>query len=287
LFLGLFVAIVFISPMLFEQDRDALAWYESQERVLNEKFLASIPWQEVSKTPLDPAFIPVLLYMRDVENFTSIYYDQLRRTPTGQDPVIRQFMDQWQHEETLHGDLLNRFLNEAGVPTSKQWQQEARANIPLRYRIKEPMISRLTRCVGKHFSAVHMTWGAINELSTLNGYQRLWELAKHPVLEYILRGIAREEAKHSFFYWSIARIKLLHSSFRQSMTRWIIKNFWSPVGQGAKRAADTNRVIAALFRGAEGVKFMEQRVNDQLERLPGLQGLKTVTERISKISLGY
>lgn len=57
------------------------------------------------------------------------------------------------------------------------------------------------------------------------------------------------------------------------------------MGQGLKHAADTNQVIAALFNGEEGVKFMDQRVNRQLEALPGMQGLKTVTNRIAQISL--
>ncbi|MBI4598946.1 hypothetical protein HY734_01980 [Candidatus Uhrbacteria bacterium] len=69
-----------------------MAWYEGQERVLTPEFLKAIPWQDVAQHPLSERFIPVLLYMRDVENFTSIYFDYLRRTPTGRDPVIRRFM---------------------------------------------------------------------------------------------------------------------------------------------------------------------------------------------------
>ena len=46
---------------------------------------------------------------------------------------------------------------------------------------------------GRHFSGVHMVWGAINEMTTLQGYRRLWKLAGHPVLEQLLRAIAQEE----------------------------------------------------------------------------------------------
>jgi hypothetical protein len=38
-----------------------------------------------------------------------------------------------------------------------------------------------------------MTFGAIHEMSTTQGYRRLIELADHPVLNHILRGIIREE----------------------------------------------------------------------------------------------
>jgi hypothetical protein len=52
-------------------------------RALDQGFLRSIPWHEVRKHPLNPAFVPVLIYMRDVESFTDIYYQELLRTPTG------------------------------------------------------------------------------------------------------------------------------------------------------------------------------------------------------------
>lgn len=271
--------------MLFEQPEEALRWYESQERVLTPAFLETIPWKRVADAPIRAELIPVIRYMRDVENFTAIYFDELQKTPTGKDPVIRAFMDRWSTEETVHGDLLHRFLEEAGVPTRATWSGEARAAIPRSYRFTSALSSLVANAFGKHFAAVHMTWGAINELSTLSGYERLWTLAKHPVLEYLLRGIAREEARHSMFYWSMARIALRGSSFRQALTRYIIKHFWSPVGQGAKPERETNDVIATLFRGEEGLALMEKRVNQRMEQLPGFAGLKRITERVAEISL--
>ncbi|MSR85461.1 ferritin-like domain-containing protein [Candidatus Uhrbacteria bacterium] len=273
--------------MLFETEQEVLAWYEKEERVLTPKFISEIPWHEISQHPLNPEFIPTLLYMRDVEKFTEIYYQELLQTPTVKDPAVRQFIDRWSMEEPVHGELLNRFLNEAGHSTSDTWYEEAKRKIPKSNFIIRPLSTIIARTVGKKFAAVHMTWGAIQEFSTLNGYQRLWEQAKHPVLEYILRAIAREEARHSFFYWSVARIKLLKSNFRQALTRFLVKKFWTPVGQGLKRASETNQVIRALFQGEEGVRFMDQRVNRQLESLPGMAGLKIVTERVAHIALKH
>ncbi len=57
--------------------------------------------------------------MRDIESFTELYYRELLRTPTGKDPVIRKFMDRWNEEEAEYGNLINRFLNEAGHDTVK------------------------------------------------------------------------------------------------------------------------------------------------------------------------
>ncbi|MDP3771409.1 MAG: acyl-ACP desaturase [bacterium] len=268
--------------MLFEHERDALAWYERQEPVCTPSFVASIPWSDVRRHELKMEFVPVIRYMRDVESFTTIYDAELRKTPTGRDPVIRAFLDRWSAEEPVHGALLHRFLGEAGHDDARgDWAGAARRRIPLGYRVRSPLKALLANAFHRHFAAVHMTWGAINELSTLNGYLRLWKLAKHPVLERILRAIAREEARHAFFYWSVARIQLLRSKFRQALTRYIVRQFWTPVGQGAKPAQETNRTIAALFRGPEGVAFFHQNVNRRIEDLPGLSGLDVMTTRIA------
>ncbi len=270
---------------MFETEKDALDWYESKPRALSKEFLSSIPWEKVSDYPLNKQFIPVLLYMRDVETFTEIYYQELLRTPTGKDPVISKFMARWSEEEQLHGELLNRFLNEAGFETRKEWQSESKSAIPLRYTFENYVTSMVTNLFGKRFSGAHMAWGAINEMMTLQGYRRLWQLAEHPVLEYILRGIAREESAHAKFYWSIARLKLERSVPAQKLARFVISKFWSPVGQGTKPQAETDYLIATLFEGADGISFFDRNVNQRIERLPGFAGLKTVRERVAGIAL--
>jgi ferritin-like protein len=270
---------------VFETESDVLTWYEGQPRALTEDFVNSIPWHEVRAHPLDPAFVPVLVYMRDVEAFTDIYYAELRRTPTGKSPVIKKFMDRWSVEEFQHAELLNRFLNEAGIPTSADWFAEARAAIPFNYTFENRLYPLVTNCFGTNFSAVHMTWGAINEMTTLQGYRRLWQLAKHPVLEKLLRAIAQEEAAHSKFYWNIARLKLERSGFARRLATTVISKFWTPVGQGTKPKQETNYLIATLFKGADGVDFFDRNVNEKLEQLPGFDGNKTVTQRIARIAL--
>lgn len=270
--------------MTFQRTEDVLAWYESEERVLSSHFLQTIPWSDIKKYPLDPKFLPVLRYMRDVEKFTEIYVHELRKTPTAQDPVIARFLERWSKEEDLHGELLNRFLVEAGMPQDDAWFVKAKANIPLSYRITSPITTFFTNFFGHDFTAVHMTWGAIQELSTLSGYERLWTLAKHPVLEHILRGIVREEARHALFYWSVADIKLKEKPFRQKLARVLVDKFWTPVGQGAKRKKDTNYVISTLFQGPKGIELMDRRVNQRIEQLPGFMGDKVLTNRIAQIA---
>jgi hypothetical protein len=271
-------------PAVFETERDVLAWYESKPRALDKEFLDSIPWNEVSRHPLNPAFVPVLIYMRDVESFTEIYYKELLRTPTGKDPVIRRFMERWSVEENEHGELLNRFLAEAGVPTSERWQADAKAKIPLRYTIENFILDYAVKPFGRYFHGAHMAWGAINEMTTLQGYRRLSQLADHPILTRLLNVVMKEESIHAHFYWSIAQLKLQQAKFSRDLARFIIGRFWSPVGQGAKPQSEANYLINTLFKGPDGIEFFDRNVNRRLQELPGFAGFNSVLERVEAIA---
>ena len=271
--------------MTFETNKDVLDWYEKQPRTLNTEFINNIAWEDIKNYPLDKKFVPVLLYMRDVETLTDMYYNELRRTPTGKDPIISKFMERWSVEEQTHGELLNRFLNEAGIPTDDKWQNQVKNSVSKLYKAHAYLITTLTNLVGKKFTATHMTFGAIHELSTTQGYRRLTKLANHPVLSEILRGIIREESAHTHFYWSVARLELRNSSFTQKLARFIVKNFWAPVGQGAKPVAQTNYTIATLFGGTEGLEWVEKTVSSRIQQLPGFDGMTQISEKAKQIYL--
>lgn len=267
------------------REQHILDTYQSQPRQLSDTYLSKINWSEVKNYPLDSKFIRVLLYFRDIETLTDMYHKELSHTPTGRDPLIRKFMDRWRDEEALHGSLLNRFLNELGYDTGADWLQKVRQAVPSSYRVATTISLSLANLFGKQFTAVHMTFGTVHELSTLQGYRRLWEQSQHPILEYILRGIAAEEAIHILFYRSIARLKLEQSRFAQQLSRFIIDHFWSPVGQGSRPASETNYVIGTLFSGPEGVEAADKHINQLIEKLPGFQNFTRVKDRIADIAL--
>jgi hypothetical protein len=268
---------------VFDTDHEVLDWYERQPRALSREYVNSIKWNEIKNYPIDPAFVPVLVYMRDIEYFTDMYYQELRRTPTGKDPVIKKFMDRWSIEELHHGNLLNRFLEEAGYPTGKNWQVEATRKIPRLYTIGSYLVDHASRPFGKHFHGAHMVWGAINEITAMNAYRRLSDLAGHPVLKQLLIGIVQEESIHSSFYWNVARVKLRETKFSRNLARFIISQFWRPVGQGAKPEGEANYVIATLWPGKEGLDLFDQKIASRIERLPGFLGFKGLTERVAPI----
>lgn len=267
---------------MFESEKEVLDWYENQPRALSTKLLQELPWAEIKKYPLDPAFIPIIVYMRDVENFTEIYYNELLLTPTGRDPIIKKFMDRWCEEEDRHAKSLNKFLGEAGFEDNAEWEKHARKRISIKYTIESCVTSFLANCFGKHFSGVHMVWGAINEMTALQAYRSLWSAAGHPILERLLRAIAKEESIHTRFYWNIARLRLERSGFTQKFSRYMIEKFWSPVGEGAKPRKETDHMIAKLFSGDSGIDVFDRNVSKKLEQLPGFSGVRRLTERITE-----
>lgn len=269
----------------FHTEEEAINWYESQPRIITPEFLSTIPWDEVKKHEINEKFIPVLFYMRDVERLTEVYYKELLATPSGRSHYVRRFIDKWSTEEPVHGETLNRFLEELGYPSEEKWFEKVKKDIPFSYKVSSRIASATANMFGSRFTPVHMTLGAIHEMTTLNGYRRLWENANHPVLTYILRSIAREEASHVFMYSTIARIHLEKSHFRQKLTDYIIKKFWTPVGQGSKRETDTNYVIKTLFAGEEGLKEFEKYVTNRVkEQFPGVvQGAQKVSSHIASV----
>ncbi|MFL6373439.1 MAG: acyl-ACP desaturase [Pyrinomonadaceae bacterium] len=271
--------------MPFESKKEVLDWYERQERTLTPEFIDSIAWNEVREHPLDPTLVPVLFYMRDVESLTAMYYSELRRTPTGKDPHISKFMERWGVEETTHGELLDRFLNAAGYETDRKWQEQVRRAVSRTYRANTYLITSLTNLIGRKFTATHMTFGAVHEMSTTQGYRRLIRLAKHPVLTRLLEGIIREESAHTTFYLNVARLELRQNELARRIARFVVDHFWTPVGQGSIPKRRTHYTINKLFADTEGMACFDKTVSQRIEQLPGFAGLRVIKKTIRRGAL--
>ena len=269
--------------MIFETKQEVLDWYENQPRALTDDFIANVPWDEVRRYPFDRKFIPVLQYMRDVETLTDMYHREMRRTPTGRDPVISKFMERWGVEEVTHGEVLNLFLNELGIKTDPDWQTQVRKAVSNFYNLNTYLVTSLTNLVGTKFTATHMTFGAVHEMTTAQSYRRLMELADHPVLTMILKGIIREESAHTQFYWSVARLELRKNEFSKKLAKFVIENFYYPVGQGSKPKKQTEYTISTLFGGGDGLEGLETTIKQRVQQLPGFDNVTKVTDTIGRI----
>lgn len=269
--------------MAFETKREVLEWYERQPRALTDEFISNINWKDVKNHELNERFVPVLLYMRDVEVLTDMYYKEMRRTPTGKDTYINKFMERWGVEEITHGEVINRFLNEAGVETGAKWKDQVHKSVSRFYKANTYLITMLTNLIGERFTATHMTFGAIHEMSTGQAYRRLMKMANHPVLTEILTAIMREESAHTRFYASVAQIELKRSDFAQKVSRFIVNNFWKPVGQGSRPKKQTELLIGTLFGDDEGTTWIDRNVTQKIQSFPGFKGVTKITDTIARI----
>jgi hypothetical protein len=125
------------------------------------------------------------------------------------------------------------------------------------------MLSRLW----PDFCAVHMTWGAINELTTLTGYRRLATRADHPVLSELLDRIVRDESRHFFFYYRQAEIRLQRPAVAR-VARFLVHRFWAPVGSGVQPQRELVFMARYLFSDARG-RAAARKADETIRRLPG------------------
>jgi hypothetical protein len=146
-------------------------------------------------------------------------------------------------------------------------------------RGQEPRAKRLeaaaTAIVSKawpDFCAVHMTWGAINELTALTGYRRLAALADHPVLADLLERIALDESRHFFFYYRQAEIRMRRRAVARA-ARFLVDRFWAPVGSGVQPAAELRFLATYLYGGPDG-RAAARKVDETIRRLPGFETVR-------------
>ena len=124
------------------------------------------------------------------------------------DPDVATFLACWVHEETFHG-LALAALPGGRRPSGGRRAPTPRGQEPLRQAARGARRPRWCRRLWPDFCAVHMTWGAINELTTLTGYRRLAALRRITRCSpELLERIVRDESRHFFFYYRQAELRL-------------------------------------------------------------------------------
>lgn len=236
---------------------------------------SDIDWDAVPETELDDAAIACLVYMRDVEGFTTRDLTGLAGHPTTlADPLVSRFLEAWRAEEAEHARALHQFLTAycdgRGIPLPPP--QPAPSAAP---SLSERLTVLLSRPVGHVVTAAHMTWGALNELLTMNGYRLLARRCGHPQLDVLLHRIAAQESRHYSFYVLQAEWRLQESRLARRLLPAIIGRNWTPVGVGDdyKHPAEFEQLVAYLAAGDPGrqaVHLMDQTIS----RLPGFADLR-------------
>jgi len=221
--------------------------------------------------PLAPEALRCLRYMHDVENHTVCYLRDILVTRAHRDPEVTSFLTLWNYEEHWHGEAIAKVLAAHGEPAGAGRIAALRQRLPKRDAWR-PLAFQLVSAVTPHLTAVHMTWGAVNEWTTQAGYARLAQRADHPVLSDLLRRIMKQEGRHIDFYASQAKGRLSESRAAQRLTRWALRRFWTPVGSGVMPDEEVRFLSTYLFGGEDGLGVAE-RIDRRVDRLPGLDGL--------------
>jgi len=216
-----------------------------------------------ARQPLPIAAVQTLTYMADIESHTIVYLRELLATRAVEDTEIAAFFACWFYEETAHGRALAAVLDASGHPL----RPSPRRARTWRARLEHMGIAALS-AVWPGFVAVHMTWGAINELTTLTAYRRLAALADHPALATLLGHIARDESRHFAFYFAQAERCLTASATTRRVVRALINRFWAPVGHGVRPDDEVRALASHLFGGADG-RAAAGLVDRTIRRLPG------------------
>jgi len=228
--------------------------------------LSAIDWALVPRHPVPPETIRTLRFMQDIESHTIIYLRSLLATRAIDDPEVATFLACWVYEETFHGIAIARFLEAAGAPVGPRPTPRGQESLGKRL---EAAATAMVSKAWPDFCAVHMTWGAINELTTLTGYRRLAQVSPHPVLADLLDRIVLDESRHFFFYYRQAEIRMQRRAPAR-IARILVDRFWAPVGSGVQPDEELRFLATYLFAGPEG-RAAARKVDDTIRRLPGFE----------------
>jgi hypothetical protein len=213
--------------------------------------------------------------MHDIESHTVCYLRDALVTSAHEDPALTTFLTAWNYEEYWHGEAIGEVLRLHGRPAGFERVRAVRDRVRRRDRWR-PLSFMAANLLLPDLVAVQMVWGAVNEFTTQAAYGLLGRRANHPALSELLARIMRQEGRHIDFYTAEGRQRLIRSTRVQQVTRFALQRYWRPVGHGVRPPEETDFVIRHLFASSEGAVAAD-RIDRQVDRLPGLSGLGLVS----------
>jgi len=237
--------------------------------------LSDLDFSKVRDYPVSADEIRCLSFMMDIEFHTLNYLRALLKTCAVRDPETVAFVSCWNYEEFFHGRSIRQFLRAAGVEVPGTRILEVDRRRSWREVIEEVAASVLCHVV-RDFHAVYFAWGAIQELTTTESYRLVASRSRNPILSELLQRMAKDERRHFSFYYNKARPLLQHSRSAQAITSAVLRNFWTPVGDGVKADPDVLWTMRFVFSGVEGMSAA-RRIDSVVSRLPGLSWFNLVS----------
>jgi rubrerythrin len=244
--------------------------FDLEKYIKNSKHvdISDIDLADAKNYPLTPDEIHSLTYMMDIESHTIVYLRSILSTCAIEDADTTAFLSCWAYEEFFHGRTIGQFLSACGIPFSHDRIAEVQRGTSWKEWLKDMGASMVCQ-FSRHFHAAYLTYGAISELSTLEGYGVLAARTANPILAEILKRLARDERRHYSFYYNKACIELAPRA-AQRLTTFIIKHFWLPVGGGVKPDHEVDWILDYMLSGNEGLQ-VARRIDQTIAKLPGLE----------------
>jgi hypothetical protein len=256
--------------------------------------LSGIEWDDIPNHPLSDGDVMCMHYMMDIETHTVIYLRDLLGTRASHDPHITAFLSCWVYEELWHGEAFSDFLRAYGIevpaepklpdgsppmPTRPRRIHELREQLGAGHQLSL-IPTMLGSLLTRDFVAIHMTWGAINELTTLTGYYQLIRRCEHPVLHQMLQKIIQDERRHFAFYRAQAKARMTARPRAGKLVRWVLKTLWTPVGAGVKSEEEVDALALYLFGDSPEGRDAIREIDRTISELPGLEGLTLLEDRL-------
>lgn len=241
---------------------------------------SDIDWGAVPDHPLNEPEMAFLRYAMNIEDHTLFYLKDLLTTPAATEPDVAAFLSCWVYEEHFHGKALERFYQ--AYTGNQDIGRDAEARLAKTHPVGKAVKAAGTWVAARlspDFAAVHMTWGAVNELTTLTGYEQMMRKTQHPILRELLGRIVKDERRHFAFYYNQAKQRLAASPRQQRITRFLMDKAWKPVGSGEHDVDEIIRASRYLFADSEGANAV-WTVDETMARLPGMTGWSGLSEAI-------
>lgn len=214
-----------------------------------------------------------LTYFADVENQSLRYLRTLLSMKVAFEPDVAAFLATWNYEEFFHGYELERLLAACSVSLSPMRRQAKQEGARLNERVEALLLPLLSRLYEADFPAVYFTFGALQELTTLRGYERLGARSQNPGLAILCQRIAKQERRHFAWYFRRAQRILQGSTRARFLTRQALRLNWVPVGAGVHSDAEVERLFRVLFYPEASARAVVEQIDRRIETLPGLAGL--------------
>ncbi len=247
--------------------------------------ISDLDWEYISRVGITDHEARCLRYLSDIESHAILYQEDLLAGHTKLDYELVAFLSCWAYEEMHHGWALDKFLTACGRGPAENHYATVTRKASLKERV-EAWLSHAFATFTPAFAATHMAWGALNEMTSSLAYTQIARTTRNKELQKLATRMAKDERRHQAFYSYQAERRLACSSAARHICRFALRRFWDPVGMGVGDNDSFGFFVAYLFDSEEGLNEFK-RIDENMSKLPGLEGFNLVQQRIPAAGVAF